>query len=291
MFIGFFDDTELVVDDEDSHPDIFAFGGYFIEQSRLSEFQRRICIIKENYRLLDNAPIKWNIRDDTLCKFYNHDNGLSPDLYATLVASASAMRRDLLALLAEFDATVMVSARYDKSKNSEKLATYSIWAFENLLQRMGMMAQFFEPQGHFPGLMVVADWPSAALEKGMFNVYLGGYHYGHGFSTHQSYYSGSLNRYGFADCLFHASTLHSGPLQIADLVAGCCKDFLYWAWKGERRQRIDGLFDLLIDRFYRNPQGVIHNAGFILTKAYRFDVDAKIDEYLHSSTDNTTTGN
>jgi hypothetical protein len=288
MLIGFFDDTELVVDDDDYHPDIFVYGGYIIEQGRLSEFQERICTIKEDYGLLGYSPIKWNIRDDALSKFYNHANGLNPNSFNTLVDKAPSMRRDLLALLSEFNATIMVSARYDKSKNPETLATYSLWAFENLLQRMGMMAQFPDQGKKFPGLMVVADWPSTALEKGLFNVYVGGYHYGYGLSTNQNYFSGPLKQYGFSDCLFHASTMHSGPLQVADLVAGCCKDFLHWAWKGERRQRIEGLFDLLIERFYRNPNGIIHNAGFILTKAYRFDVDVKIEEYLHPAIKNKT---
>lgn len=282
MLIGFFDDTDLLVDDEDKKPDIFVYGGYFIDQARLAEFQARIVQIKESYGLIWHAPVKWNMRDTALRQFYDEDHWLGQYVFDLAWSNSVPIRRDLLALLGEFDATVMVSARYDKSKNPEELATYSTWAFENLLQRMGMMAQSRYPNKDYPGFQIVADWPSGALEKRMFDIYLGGYHFGHGITTGQSYFSGPLKQYGFADSLLHASTLHSGPLQVADMVVGCCRDFIHWAWKGERRQRIDGLFDLLISHFYCDPQGMVHNYGFKLAKAYQFVVDAKIKEYLET---------
>ena len=65
------------------------------------------------------------------------------------------------------------------------------------------MAQVRYPDRNYPGFTVVADWPSAALERRMFDTYMGGYHFGHGISTGQRYHSGPLKQYGFADSLYH----------------------------------------------------------------------------------------
>jgi hypothetical protein len=288
MLIGFFDDTDLLIDEDDKKPDIFVYGGYFIVQERLSEFQERIGVIKRVHGLWDHAPLKWNMRDDSLRKFYDREHWLSPGMYDAALAKSAAMRPQLLGLLAEFEATILVSARYDQSHKPEELPTYFSWAFENLLQRMGLMAQVRYPDKNYPGFTVVADWPSAALERRMFDIYLGGYHFGHGISTNQNYYSGPLKDYRFADSLYHASTLHSGPLQIADMVVGCARDFLSWAIKGTKPQRIKGLFDLLVPRFYCSESGQIANYGFKLAKglvfngAY-FDFEAKITEFTRLS--------
>jgi hypothetical protein len=287
MLIGFFDDTDLLIDKDDKKPDIFVYGGYFIEQERLPAFQTRICAIKEAQGLLGQAPLKWNMRDDSLRKFYDVDHWLK-GMYGSALAKSAAIRPQLLGLLAEFDATIMISARYDQSYNAEELPTYFAWAFENLLQRMGLMAQTRYPEKDYPGFSLVADWPSAAMERRMFDIYLGGYHFGHGISTNQTYFSGPLKQYRFADSLYHASTLHSGPLQIADMVVGCARDFLSWAIKGTKPQRIKGLFDLLMPRFYCSESGQIANYGFKLAKGFVFngtffDLEAKIAEFASLS--------
>ncbi len=285
MLTGFFDDTDLLIDGDDIHPDIFVYGGYFIEQSRLSEFQAQIVKTKEKHGLIWHAPVKWNMRDATLRKFYDGEHWLSEGSYELAFSKSNELRRDLLSLLVEFEAVVMVSARYDVSYKEENLPTYFGWAFENLLQRMGLMIQFRYPNKDYPGVQVVADWPSTSLEKRMFDLYLGGYHFGRGISTGQNYFSGPLKELGFADSLLHTSTLHSGPLQIADMVVGCARDFLAWAIKDAKPQRIKGLFDMLAPLFYHDKDGRIADFGFKLAKGYFFngkffDLETKIKEYI-----------
>lgn len=281
MLIGFLDDTEIKVDPEDTAPDIFAFGGYFIRLDQLEDFQRRIRGIKSRHELLPHAPVKWNMRDSSLIQFYNRERWLNENEPKHLLEISDAIRRDLLSLLCEFDARILISARYDSHWREATHGEYFSWAFENLLQRVGLMCQRLETaQNGNASAMIVVDWPQGGVDKSLFDIYMGGYYYGHGFATRQKYFSGNLSQYRFLDSLTHGSTLHSGPLQIADLVVGCCRDFLTWAYKGTKPNKIRGMFDLLIDQFDRNERGEVNDCGFKVAKDNRIDIQKKINEYL-----------
>jgi hypothetical protein len=280
MLIGFLDDTELTVDPEDPTPDIFAFGGYFIQLERLDEFQKRIGEVKEKYSLLSHSPIKWNLKDSGLVQFYDPRRWLNPESHKHLLQVSFDIRRDLLALLAEFDARVFLSARYDAHWRETSHMEYYGWAFENLFQRVGLFCKRMETQNcRQSSVMIVADWPQGGVDKSLFEIYMGGYHYGRGLATNQRYFSGPVSQYRFLESLTHGSTLHSGPLQIADLVVGCSRSFLSWSYLGKEPQKIRGLFDLLIGRFDADDNGSVNDYGFKVAKDYRIDVDAKILEY------------
>ena len=280
MLTGFLDDTEIVVDGDDPTPDIFIFGGFFVRQAYLVDLQRRIAEVKVAYGLPWYAPVKWNMKDKGLQEFYSPDYMLNPDLAVYLRKISDDLRQDLLALLEEFDAKVLISGRYDISRNPATHSDYYAWAFENLLQRVGLMAQGLREQGaEVTGTTLVVDWPQRGIDKSLFNLYYGGYHFGRGLESRQDYFSGPLRQYHFAESLVHGSTLHSGPLQLADLVVGCCRDFLAWAIKGTKIQKIQGIFDLLIPLFYRDAQGRLNGCGFKVAKANNLDIEAKIDEF------------
>jgi hypothetical protein len=281
VLIGFLDDTEIVVDPEDSSPDVFVFGGYFIRQDQLHAFQERIAQVKRHHGLPSHAPVKWNLRDTGLRDFYGPENWLDLGQVDQLMRRSTEIRRNLLGLLGEFEATILISGRYDISRREATNNDYYQWAFENLLQRVGLMFLSRHTQEcDASSTMLVVDWPQRGIDKSLFDIYLGGYYYGRGISTRQGYYSGPLNGFRLMDSLMHGSTLHSGPLQVADLVVGCCRDFLYWAWRRERLQRIQGIFDLLIPRFHRDENGRLNNCGFKVAKANNLNVEGKIDEYL-----------
>lgn len=281
MLIGFLDDTELIVDAEDPNPDIFVFGGYFIRMDQLHAFQQRIQEVKWKYNLLGHAPVKWNLRDASLVAFYKEERWLNSEWPEQLRAVSTEIRRDLLALLVEFDACILISARYDRHWQEVAHSDYYVWAFENLLQRVGLMCNTLNTQGcPDASTMIVVDWPQGGVDKNLFDVYMGGYHYGRGFATKQDYYSGPIKQYHFLDSITHGSTLHSGPLQIADLVVGCCRDFLAWAYKGTKPNKIRGMFDLLTDRFYRDERGRLNGCGFKVAKDDRIDIEMKISAYL-----------
>lgn len=280
MLIGFLDDTEIVVDPDDPQPDIFVFGGYFIRQELLHAFQQRICETKFSHGFIWHAPVKWNLRDTSLREFYKTERLLNPENPDELLTKSFAIRRDLLSLLKEFDAQIFISARYDISRKEANRSQYYQWAFENLLQRVGLMAKLKNTKEcQSSSVSLVVDWPQSGIDKRLFDVYMGGYYFGRGFDSHQNYFSGDLRQYQFADSIYHASTLHSGPLQIADLVVGCCRDFLSWAYKGTNLHKIAGLFDLLMHNFYVDENGRLDGCGFKIAKGTPLDIEAKINAY------------
>ena len=122
MLIGFLDDTEIVIDSQDSEPDIFVFGGYFIPQDVLHDLQRRICEVKMNNGLPGWAPVKWNLKDTSLHAFYCVNNWLSPEIANGLLDNSYQLRHDLLELLSDFNAKILVSGRYDVAwREAERL--------------------------------------------------------------------------------------------------------------------------------------------------------------------------
>ena len=282
MFIGFLDNTEIYVGDNraDNRPDIYVFGGYFVEHKRIEELQGRIAEIKTEYGLEAHYPVKWNLRDNTLKDFYQKQ-GLD-DIYEHLMDSSDSIRRSMLKLISGFDAVVMACGLYRLYKDTEQRDCYR-WAFENLLQRIGLMAQSRDTK-RYPNasLMIVVDWPQTEVSKCLFDIYYSGYHMGKAVDSGQSYYSGPLSSHRFADFLCHSSTLHSGPLQLADLVAGCIKDFLSWCYTGEGKQRAQRFFKLLAWNIYRGPNGKITGYGLKVSQRgfAPLDLDAKIEELL-----------
>jgi hypothetical protein len=81
MLIGFVDDTEIQVTSDSTQPDIYAFGGYFIELGSLESFQCRIAEVKVQYGLQAMHPLKWNLRDPKLRRYYE-DRGSTSDVTA-----------------------------------------------------------------------------------------------------------------------------------------------------------------------------------------------------------------
>jgi hypothetical protein len=281
MLIGFLDDTELVVDGDDPAPDIFAFGGYFIPIDCLDRLQHRINDVKAQFGIPPWGPVKWNLKDVGLVRFYEEDHWLYSGAYDHLMENSDAIRIELLKLLGEIDARIFISARYDTNWREATHSEYYGWAFENLMQRVGLLFRdkLCEPC-EASSTMVVVDWPQGGVNKNLFDIYSGGYHLGKGFSSHQPYFSGPIKQYRFCESLTHGSTYHSGPLQLADLVVGCCREFLGWAYTGKKPQRLVGKFELLVDHFSRDPQGRLNDCGFKIAKDSRINVEVKIQEYL-----------
>ncbi len=282
MLIGFLDDARTVVNGGDTEADIFTFGGFFIRQDWLGDFQRRIAEVKQTYDLPGCAPVKWNMRNTGLQKFYRSENFLSPALADNLLDISGPLRRDLLWLLYHFDAKVLVCGRYDVAGSLAAHSDIYAWAFENLLLQAGQMARgIYEQRGEVAGATLVIDRPQGGVDKRLLKLYYDGYHLGAGLESGQKYHYGPLKWYDFAESFLYGSTLHSGPLQLANLVAGCCRDFLAWAITGTNIHKIQILFDILVPLFYLDPQGRLNNSGFKVARANNLDIEAKVDEYLN----------
>lgn len=279
MLIGFCDDTEIYTSRKVQKPDIFVYGGYFILHERLDEFQKRISQVKQTYGLNGYAPVKWNLKDASLSRFYRNEKVLRPDEYQSLLAASDKLRLDLLHLLVEFDARIIVSARYDTALKQTSQAELFTWAFENFLQRVGLMTRSMNTGAHTSSsVILMADWPRQGVDKALMDTYVGGYQYGMGLSTFQGYHSGALHRQRFADSLYHGSTLHSGPLQLADLVVGVSREFLSWALNGDKPKKAKEYFLPIVPQFYFDPRSLkVNGNGFKLAKN-PLDIDAKIAE-------------
>lgn len=278
MFFGFFDDVELHVDQEDPDPDIFAFGGYLLRLENLTQFESRIHEIKEKNGVAPWAPIKWNLKDVSLRNFFCEKNHLEQVDYDHLIEKNCVLRKELLTLLSEFSAVVFISGRYDKNEIQVTRQQYYEWAFENLLQRIGLAVKKHNNESKdCPEVEIVVDWPQEN-KKWIFDIYHRGYFFGRGMNW-QEYYAGKLGELNFFESPTHGSTLHSGALQLADLCVGCCRDFLIWAYKGKGLQKIQGNFDILIDLFDVDKNGQINGYGYKVARDGRINIDEKISEY------------
>ena len=280
MVMGFFDDTEVSVDSEDSNPDIYIFGGYLIPSNQIYALLTEIQKIKASFGLPVWMPIKWNIKDSGISSFIKDYYHLLDERHLDIALTYSdEIRSELLKVLSQFNIKVFISGRYDRHHKEATSKDYSHWAFENLLQRVGIFAQNnkYDLEIEKP-VQLIIDWPKPD-DKTLFNHYFCGYHFGNGREYKSSYLSGPLKIYGFVESISVSSTIHNSYLQIADLVVGCSKDFLSWCYTGKQFQRISGKFDALIDLFYRDTNRRINKCGFVLAKD-EIDIDAKIAEYL-----------
>ncbi|MCR4433938.1 MAG: DUF3800 domain-containing protein [Caldiserica bacterium] len=276
MFIGFFDDTEVLASGK-IEPDVYVFGGYFILQSQLEKFQRRIFQIKEEYGLKGHFPIKWNWKASELKCFYEEQRLL--ENYNKLFKIGNQIRRPLLQLLKEFHAIVMACGLYRQAQTTKHVDCYR-WAFENLLQRIGMMAKSHNiGSSSENNFIIVVDWPQGGVNKRLFDIYMSGYHEGKAMDSNQAYFSGPLSTYHFVDSLFHSSTIHCSSLQVADLVAGVLKDFIRWCIKDDHAQRVREYFSILSSCFYSSDKGVINGYGLKIS-GINIDLDGKILELL-----------
>jgi len=270
MLIGFIDDTEIKTSLEGGQPDIYVFGGFFLERARSRDLQQRIAEVKDAYGLKPWHPVKWNLKD--LKKHYRKHN--EAEIYERVMEASDDIRSAMLNLLPEFEAVVMACGLYRLSDSTENVDCYR-WAFENLLQRVGLMARDRGTQG----VTIVADWPQGGVGKHLFDIYSAGYYHGKAVDSGQDYFSGPLYKLGFPDALFHSSSLHCTPLQLADIADGCIKDFLAWAYAGKNQGRVVSFFPCIVDSLYRDTQGKITGRG-LKVSGYEIDLDAKIQDLL-----------
>jgi hypothetical protein len=274
VLIGFIDDTEFLVTGDTKQPDVFVFGGYFIEHARLDALQRQVVDIKQSFGLRADSPVKWNVKD--LKKVYDHSE--DGELYQVLLHRSDQVRRALLDLIPEFDAQVLACALHRYSETPDSRDCYR-WTLENLLQRVGLMAQAIETRYHqASSTMVVLDWTQKKTGKGLFDIYAAGYYEGQAVDCGQPYFSGPLAHHRFADSLLFGSMIHSGPLQLADLITGCVREFLTWCFKGHKRQRVKAFFPAIATNFYCNSDGQVDGCGLKVSPKPLFSIDEKIAE-------------
>ena len=273
MFIGFVDDTELSI--ARSQSDVFVFGGYFLLVNRLGSFLDCITRVKGRYGLEPDDPVKWNLKDTRLKEAYETRG--KKNLWNQLIEVSEDIRAELANLLKKHDAIVMACALERLSEYTDRRDCYR-WALENLLQRVGLMLKQ-EDNYSCPSVIIIMDWPQKGQEKGLFDIYTAGYYHGQAIDSGQEYFSGPLVCLRAFDSLVFSSTLHSAPLQVADIVVGIIRDFLVWCYKGTNEQRVKKFFPCIGDLLRRDDNGKIGGFGLkVSPNPTTFDIDEKIQE-------------
>jgi hypothetical protein len=277
MMIGFVDDTEMYVPSNERNLNVYLLGGYFLDLEDLESLQQQLVEIKLAHGLRAHHPVKWNLRDDRMKKFY-YDNG-DEHSYSNLLQNADSLRKSMLRVINQLNATIITCGVCRYSGEIRASECYQ-WAFENMLQRFGLLVTSRKSRSLRMLNELVADWPRGDVGKGMCATYASAYYEGMTLMSGQPYYSGPLCTRHFADSLRHCSMLHSSSLQLADLVTGCMKDFLYWCYTSEKYGRIQSFMPLLVNGLRRSRNGMIDGYGICMSGGQRLNFDSKISEFL-----------
>jgi len=205
--------------------DVFLLGGYYVARDVLKKLERRIGEIKTKYGSNERLPLKWNFRD--LKPIY--DAAKQDALYKTLLAQSDTIRLELLQLLTEFNATVLLAAVRGHSLNDLKTRReYHSWGLTMILQRLAFDCGREDSTDNLK-VQVMLDWPGADIQKAHFDVCHKAYHYGESHDG-QRYKAGTLRAKGFFPALSYSSTEHNPFLQLADMTVGACTDFCKWSF-------------------------------------------------------------
>jgi hypothetical protein len=207
--------------------DVFLFGGYYIEPPRLKALEKRIQEIKLKHGGCARLPLKWNFLD--LRAIYAAAGQLA--MFTSLLAKSDLIRLELLQLLEEFKAIVLIAAIRGHSRNDlKKRREYHAWALAMIIQRLAFDCGR-EDSTNTLRLQLVLDWPGADIQKAHFDVFHMGYHDGKT-SDGIVFKAGPLKVKGFFPALTYSSIEHNPFLQLADLMLGVCADFVKWSFTG-----------------------------------------------------------
>jgi len=277
VYLCFVDNVELTgLSDAWSmfRKDVYALACYLVDTEKTEPLLASVESVKARYGLQLRDPVKFNLKDTRLEKLYKERGRLSRLQQA--ISHGESLRADLLGTLSGAGAMVLVCATWPFSGTPKKGNLFQ-WAFENLMQRVGLQLQD-RLGGGSPSLQVILDRPDkdeiyGSYEEGFYNGMTSG---------GQQYYSGSLRNLKALDTLCFSDTLHSNFLQLADLVAGASRTFLRWCHDGREAGRAKTLFGPIANNLAKDSQGRIHGAGFKISPEPGFRIDERIVELMGS---------
>lgn len=277
MLLFFGDDNTCSSGDpKRERDDIFLFGGYYFHEDAVRRFEIAIGEVKARYGLAENLPVKWNLKDDRIVKFYAERK--ADRTLAAALERADGLRVDLLNLLATFDARVIVCAivEYDR-KDERKNVDYHRWALTDLLQRLGLTVHRKATRAEFNAI-VTLDMPGTDANRAYFDLFELAYHNGVSPDGYK-YVSGPLRDRGFFPSVQCTSTLHNPFLQIADIILGSTADFVEWCFTGKDFERV-AVFFPLVDKRFRLEWPDLFKTGFVVDPdEYREFVRKKYSEF------------
>lgn len=225
--------------------EFYFIGGYSIDFDKEKDIEAEVISIKDKYNLKPRHPIKWNLKDDKVIKYYIDND--EKKIYDSLFKNSDEIRGELLDLLSreEFNITLFLSAIVCLKREDKPMKSYQR-CFTNLLQRLALNAEFTD-NCHCVFLDFFKEDATAMAE-----CYSSGYHFGKDTEGNE-YTAGSLLEKGFCQPLYFGKTIYNQFLQLADLVTGCAEDFLEYCIKNKDFQRVVKFFPKIMDKFCKDP--------------------------------------
>jgi hypothetical protein len=232
---------------------IFCYGGFLIKKEKIKDFEKSYTQIKtDKYKIPEWLPLKWNLLDTNLKKFYEANNQLS--LWNNIKDKSKELRFDVINVLKDFDIKVIFCSFRELGLRRIKHNLIQ-WAFTNILQRA-----FFESQS----LEIVLDWDTEIRDT-FFKSYLYPYYFSQGKSGETFFPICLQNIKNTVPFISFSSTLYNPFLQVADIVVGCCGSFIEYVLKNKNESLVKQLFPSLIPSIRGYKDGDIFTWGFIVS--------------------------
>jgi len=279
---AFIDETNLslpgVMDPMDR--ETYVLGGYVLEMTSMGQLRELVNKAKQglNIGFTERDPIKFNLSDRQIVNFYE-SRGRASVLDAAR-ANADQLRASVLSQLTCVKARVFACGTCRYSKRAESKDCFA-WAFENLIQRIGLWLRDSSYPSGYPSLVVVLDRREWDKIRPVLESYSAGYWEGktvHG----QEYFSGPLRALNLFESVLVGSSLNNPFLQVADLVAGAVRTFLRWAYRDKGSNAAREMFSPLAGILHKDDNGKVEDVGLKIADAPDgIDLDAKIDELLN----------
>jgi len=264
----YFDDNQFSLGGLFKRP-VYLIAGFLIGADKERELEEEIVLVKKKYELDRRHPVKWNLRDTSLKKYYKNID--EDKKYAILVRNSDNIRGDILDLLSkeELGITLFMSGiiqrkRIDKmrekKKNKKKYGSGIFYqrCFTNLLQRICMEVDIAGGQHS-----VFLDFFKEDA-TGIANCYSSGFHFGEDPEGNE-YSAGTLEERGFSQSLYFGKTIYNQFLQFADLITGCSKCFLEYCLLGKDSGAFRLLFPKIMDFFRADRNGNPFGRGIVIS--------------------------
>lgn len=256
-----------------SADDIFLIGGFYAEQKNLKPILDAINAVKEENDVPLWLPVKWNLKDNQLTRFYREHN--EQDALDRLFEKSTQVRGGFLDILDRFNCNVICSGVGRIQDSVERVDFYQM-ALANILQRLGYDCEK-SSNLEFPRLMVISDWPERQFERKLFSTYSLGYHFGRD-EHERKYYSGPLCDLGTYPDLYCGKTVYSPYLQLADILVGALHCLFKWCFKDTDLQLVQQTFPKIEPFFRRDAAGNYIGRGLVVAPR---DVKRRLVQRLH----------
>jgi len=237
--------------------DIFYYGGFLVKENEVKILENKIKEVKNRFNIPSYLPLKWNLKDSRLVKFYKKHG--KQDILQKIIPSSYEIRKYLLRNISESNIKIIISGfRSLKLFNKSNRVQCLTWAFTNILQRVP-----FEQSGDSPFVKFILDW-----EGNNRDVFLSTYHrpYHEKIGCNgETFYPPCIEKIcnGLPFISF-SSTLYNPFLQLADIIVGACSAFLEYAYKDKDPKLAKEIFPLVAPKIRGFSDGDIFSWGFLV---------------------------